>query len=73
MSEKRVIITGASGMVGGCALKICLENPDVSQVTAIGRRPMGSEDARLREVILDDFTSKDYTNIKIPSYMYLRA
>jgi FlaA1/EpsC-like NDP-sugar epimerase len=27
MIEKRVIITGATGMVGGCALRICLENP----------------------------------------------
>jgi len=26
MNEKRVIITGATGMVGGCALRICLEN-----------------------------------------------
>jgi hypothetical protein len=24
MSKKRVIITGATGMVGGCALRICL-------------------------------------------------
>jgi hypothetical protein len=37
MSEKRVIITGATGMVGGCALRICLENPDISLVTVIGR------------------------------------
>jgi aspartate-semialdehyde dehydrogenase len=38
MNEKRVVITGATGMVGGCALRLCLENPDVSQVTAIGRK-----------------------------------
>ena len=62
MSEKRVIITGATGMVGGCALRICLENPDVSQVTAIGRRPTGMDDVRLREVILDDFT--DYSALE---------
>ena len=37
MSEKRVIITGATGMVGGCALRICLNNPDVFMVTSIGR------------------------------------
>lgn len=55
MSEKRVVITGATGMVGGEALQICLGNPDVSEVTAIGRRPTGITDARLREVIVDDF------------------
>ena len=59
MSAKRVIITGATGLVGGCALRICLENPDVSLVTLIGRRHTGINDARLREVVVDDFT--DYS------------
>jgi uncharacterized protein YbjT (DUF2867 family) len=59
MTEKRIIITGATGMVGGCVLRICLENPDVSQVTAIGRSRTGINDARLREVVIDDFT--DYS------------
>lgn len=62
MKGKRVIITGATGMVGGCALKICLANPDVSEVTAIGRSPTGVDDAKLREVIIDGFT--DYTAVK---------
>jgi uncharacterized protein YbjT (DUF2867 family) len=59
MSEKKIIITGATGMVGGCALRICLENPDVSVVTAIGRNSTGIDDARLCEVLVDDFT--DYS------------
>jgi len=33
MNEKRVVITEATGMVGACALRICLENPDVSLLT----------------------------------------
>lgn len=59
MTEKRIIITGATGMVGGCALRICLENSDVSMVTVIGRSRTGIEDARLREVVVDDFS--DYS------------
>jgi len=62
MSEKRVIIAGATGMVGGCALRLCLENPEVSLVTSIGRSPMGVNDARLREVVVDDFT--DYSALE---------
>ena len=62
MSGKKVIITGATGMVGGSALKICLEHPDVSMVTAIGRSSTGVDDPKLREIIVDDFT--DYTAIK---------
>ena len=34
-------------MVGGCALRICLENPDIGQMTVIGRRPTGVNHARL--------------------------
>ena len=30
-------MTGATGMIGGCVLRICLENPDVSRVTVSGR------------------------------------
>ena len=48
-------------MVGGCALKICLENQDVSMVTAIGRSRTGIDDAGLREVVVGDFT--DYSSI----------
>lgn len=62
MSEKRVIITGATGMVGGCALRLCLENPDVSQVTVIGRSPTGINDAILREVVVDAFA--DYSGLE---------
>ncbi len=59
MSGKRVILTGATGMVGGCALRVCLEHPDVSAVTAIGRRSTGIKDVKLTEITLDDF--KDYS------------
>jgi len=46
-------------MVGGCALRICLENPDVSRVTVLGRSRTEINDTRLREVVVDDFT--DYS------------
>ena len=59
MGDKNVIITGATGMVGGCALRICLENPDVSLVTVMGRSPTGIIHTKLREVVVEDFT--DYS------------
>ena len=62
MSKKRVIITGATGMVGGCALRTCLENPDVSLVTAIGRSRTGINNTKLREVVVEDFT--DYSALE---------
>ncbi len=56
MSEKRVIMTGATGMVGGGALQLCLKSPEVAQITVIGRTPTGIEDAKLHEVIIDNFS-----------------
>jgi len=59
MGEKKVIITGATGMVGGCALRICLNNPALSRVTVLGRSPTGIHDTRLHEVVVEDFS--DYS------------
>ena len=61
MSGRSVVIVGATGMVGGIALRFCLEDPDVSTVTVIGRRPVGVTHGKLREVIHEDFT--DYSTI----------
>lgn len=61
MKGKRIILLGATGMVGGCALRICLENPDVAMVTSVSRRSTGIKDDRLREVLPDDFT--DYSTM----------
>jgi len=61
MNGKQVILTGATGMVGGSALRICLDNPDVAMVTVIGRRPVGMKHTKLHEVLHDDFM--DYAAI----------
>ena len=52
---KRLVIVGASGMVGGYALRIALGHPAVGGVTAIGRRALGLSHPKLREVLHPDF------------------
>lgn len=54
-SEKRVVIVGATGMVGGYALRCALEDPRVARVTAIGRRTLGISHPKLDEVLHRDF------------------
>jgi uncharacterized protein YbjT (DUF2867 family) len=61
MTGKRVVLLGATGMVGGLALKFCLENPDVSMVTSIGRRPTGITHEKLNEVEHEDYS--DFSDI----------
>jgi uncharacterized protein YbjT (DUF2867 family) len=53
----KVVIMGASGMVGGYALRSLLEDPSVERVTAIGRKPLGVSDAKLTEILHKDFAN----------------
>lgn len=52
---KRLVIVGATGMVGGYALRYALDNSDVGAVTAIVRRKLGISHPKLKEVLHPDF------------------
>jgi uncharacterized protein YbjT (DUF2867 family) len=51
----KVIITGATGMVGEGVLFECLQNPIVSEVLIISRGHYESAHAKLKELIVPDF------------------
>jgi uncharacterized protein YbjT (DUF2867 family) len=53
--QKRLVIVGATGMVGGYALRYALENPAVGSVTSIGRRKLGILHPKLKEILHQDF------------------
>lgn len=53
--QTRLVIVGATGMVGGYALRQALEHPAVERVTAIGRRKLGISHTKLMEVVHPDF------------------
>ena len=53
--QTRLVIVGATGMVGGYALRYALEHPAVRSVTAIGRRKLGISHPKLKEVLHRDF------------------
>jgi len=55
VATKRLVIVGATGMVGGYALRYALEHPGVGRVTTIGRRAVGISHPRLTEVLHRDF------------------
>ena len=52
---KRLVIVGASGMVGGHALRYALEHPNVERVTSVGRRNLGISHPKLTEVLHPNF------------------
>jgi uncharacterized protein YbjT (DUF2867 family) len=50
--EKLVLLAGASGLVGGCALEALLEAPEVMRVIALSRRALGRQHPRLANRIV---------------------
>jgi len=53
--QRRLVIVGATGMVGGYAVRYALEHAGVGSVTAIGRKKLGISHPKLREVLHQDF------------------
>lgn len=50
----RLILFGATGMVGAGTLREALADPAVDAVLSVGRRPCGVEHPKLRELLLPD-------------------
>ena len=52
----KVILFGATGMVGQGVLRECLLDPEVTEVLAVGRTATGQSDPKLQEIVHQDFT-----------------
>jgi uncharacterized protein YbjT (DUF2867 family) len=50
----KVVLFGATGMVGQGVLRECLRDPEVERVVSVGRRPAGVADPKLREMVVED-------------------
>jgi uncharacterized protein YbjT (DUF2867 family) len=57
----KVIVFGATGMVGQGVLRECLLDPDVERVLTVGRRATGQTHEKLRELECPDLT--DYSAV----------
>ena len=55
VGQKRLVIVGATGMVGGYALRFALDNPAVKSVTSVGRKRVGITHSKLKEVLHQNF------------------
>ena len=58
----QIIIFGATGMVGQGVLRECLVDAGIDRVLVVGRSPTGVRNAKLTEIIHDDFL--DYSAIE---------
>jgi uncharacterized protein YbjT (DUF2867 family) len=64
----KVVIFGASGMVGGSALRACCLDPDVTQVLVIARRPVGVSDPKVHELLVRDVGNLSAVEAEVAGY-----
>ena len=50
----RVLLLGATGMVGQGVLRECLLDPDVERLVILGRTPAGVRDPKVHEIVRED-------------------
>jgi uncharacterized protein YbjT (DUF2867 family) len=64
----RVILFGATGMVGQGALRECLLDAHVERVLVVGRSPGGVTHRRLHELVLKDFLNFSSVEAELTGY-----
>lgn len=64
----KVIITGATGMVGEGVLLECLQNEKVAEVLLISRKQYELQHPKLKELIVPDFTQLENFSESIKGY-----
>ena len=56
MLAVKVIVFGATGMIGQAVLAQCLGDPGIDSVLVVGRTSVGRQDDKLREILHPDFS-----------------
>lgn len=64
----KVIITGATGMVGEGVLLHCLDNPEVEQVLIVNRKHYDRQHPKLKELLVPDFMDLSKVTDQLTGY-----
>ena len=67
-TKLKIIITGATGMVGEGVMLECLEHPEIEQVLLVSRKPYGASYPKLKECIVPDFMKLDEVISQLAGY-----
>ncbi|WP_312993510.1 NAD-dependent epimerase/dehydratase family protein [Chryseobacterium flavum] len=68
MAPLKIIITGATGMVGEGVLMECLGNPNVSEILSISRKSSGKKHPKLKEYLVPDFLKINIDDENLKGY-----
>jgi uncharacterized protein YbjT (DUF2867 family) len=64
----KVVLFGATGMVGQGVLRECLLDPGVTEVLAVGRTPTGQQHEKLRELVKPDLADLSADSAALTGY-----
>jgi uncharacterized protein YbjT (DUF2867 family) len=64
----KVILLGATGMVGQSVLRECLLDPEVETVLAIGRNATAQQHEKLHEIVLNDLSDLSSIEDRLSGY-----
>ena len=64
----KVILFGATGMVGQGVLRECLIDPGIESVLSVGRSPTGQHHPKLREIVHGNFTDFSAIESELTGY-----
>jgi len=64
----KIILTGATGMVGEGVLLTCLEHPLVTEILVVGRRHYELQHPKLKELIVPDFMQLEKFSGQLQGY-----
>ncbi len=68
IARMKVIVTGATGMVGEGVLLECLANPAVEAVLSVSRKPSGHSHPKLEECLVADFRDLGAAESRLAGY-----
>ncbi|WP_199121051.1 NAD-dependent epimerase/dehydratase family protein [Pedobacter sp. ASV28] len=65
---KKIILTGATGLVGEGVLLACLSNPQISEVLIVGRKATGIKHQKLKELLVGSFFNLHEVETQLTGY-----
>ena len=68
MNKLKVMITGATGMVGEGVLYECLQHPEIEKVLVVTRNPCGYSHPKLTEIVHRNFFDFSTINTELTGY-----
>jgi putative NADH-flavin reductase len=64
----KVIITGATGMVGEGVLQESISNPNIEKILLINRKPSGYTHPKIEEILHSDFSNISALTSQVTGY-----